>query len=108
SRICTAEAEPTVFQSCRTQTTFLSGVTSISWGPLPLLPREQKIVLPLARRVQLCGADVNRKASGSSLVLNSQTVSPLGLTSRVRLSCSSVISVLPFLSRRAAHGDRMG
>ena len=38
----------------RTQTTFLSGVTSTSCGPLPLPPREQMIVLPLARRVQDC------------------------------------------------------
>ena len=77
----------------------------MSWGPWPFLPREVKMVLPLASRVQVCGAEVNWYSAGRSVLqLNSQTVSPLGLTSRVRLSFSSVISVLPFFSRRAAQG----
>ena len=46
------------------------------------------MVLPFASRVQLCGAEANwycRRQVG--LQLNSHTVSPLGFTSRVRLSC---------------------
>src|SRR5436190_24236992 len=86
SRICTAVASPICFQSCSTQTTFLSGVTSMSWGPPLFLPREVKMVFPFASRVQLCGAEVNWYSAGRSVLQwNSQIVSPLELTSRVRL-----------------------
>jgi hypothetical protein len=61
------------------------------------------MVLPFASRVQLCVL-MKRYGSGRSPGLSSHTVSPLGLTSRVRMSLSSVISVLPFLRRMAAQG----
>ena len=53
SRTWMAVAGPRFFQSFSTQTTFLSGVTSTNWEFFPPLPREQKMVLPLARRTQL-------------------------------------------------------
>ena len=88
---------------------FLSGVTSMSCGPWLFLPREVKMVLPLASRVQLCGAELNWYSAGKSVrQSNSQTVSPFRLTSRVRLSFSSVIRVLPFFNRMAAQGDLIG
>src|ERR1039458_154292 len=59
SRICTALAPLMSFQSSSTQTTFLAGVTSMICALWPL-PREQKMVLPFASRVQLCGALANR------------------------------------------------
>jgi hypothetical protein len=64
------------------------------------------IVLPLAKRVALCVL-MNLWASGRSSGFSSQTVSFLGLTSRVRISFSSVISVLPFFRRIAAQGLRI-
>ena len=47
-------AGPKWAQSCSTQTTFFSGVTSTSCGPCLPPPREQMIVLPFARRVADC------------------------------------------------------
>src|SRR5579863_9461947 len=106
SKTCTAVAGPRSAQSCSTHATFLSGVTSTSCGPLPFPPREQMIVLPFASRVQLC-VSIKRYGSGKSPGRTSQTVSPFGLTSRVSLSLSSVINVLPFFNRTAAQGEQM-
>jgi hypothetical protein len=103
SRICTAVAGPKFVQSCSTQTTFLLRVTSTSCGPCALPPREQRIVSPFARRVADCEFSY-RYFSGSSDGVISQTTFLSGVTSRVLTSCSSVINVLPFFRRIAAHG----
>ena len=104
-KICTAVASPIFFQSCKTHTTFLSRVTSINCGPLKACPREVKIVLPFASRVQVCGAEVNWYSAGRSVLqLNSHSVSLLLFTSRVSQSFSSVMSVLPFFNLIADQG----
>ena len=106
SRICTAVASPRSCQSCSTQTTFLSGRDFDELRAFAARRRASRrwcCRWPAACSFAAPGRTDKPPADRSCL--NSQTVSPLGLTSRVRLSCSSVINVLPFLSRRAAHGE---
>src|SRR5439155_9824651 len=83
-------------------------------------PREppveaQMIVFPLARRSAVwlfpisipSGRSDFWPVAGSLRRLNSQTVSPLGLTSRTTRPLSLLISVLPFFKRAADHGPRI-
>src|SRR4029078_7894896 len=80
------------------------GVTSRSCtGWLPPCGGRQLLtmVLPLARRQ--AGCVLKRRVSGTSVCLSSHTDSPAGFTSRTKLRLL-VTSVLPFLSRAAAHG----
>src|SRR5205809_4020822 len=65
-------------------------------------------LLATASRAEDDGIAVGQAVGGLEIMEdNSHTVSPLGLTSRTSLSCSSVMRVLPLCRRIAAHGVGM-
>ena len=94
-----ARSLPNVLQSCSVQTTFLSGVTSMSCGFLGPAWQFPKTMLPFGRT-----STVVTQASvmpGSSSCSTDQTVLPSGVTSMTRLPLPQPIRVLPLGLRRA-------